>query len=59
VGIFVTAVNRSQLNAVEQQLSDQFSASIRRGFKAKLTPDTVRSVFEDALRRALVEAKPC
>lgn len=59
VGIFVTEVNRSQLNAAEQRLSDRFSAAIRRGVKARLTPDTVRSVFEDALRQVLTEAKPC
>lgn len=59
VGIFVTASNRSQLNAAEQRLSDHFSAAIRRGVKARLTPDTVRSVFEDALRKILTEAKPC
>jgi GntR family transcriptional regulator len=59
VGIFVTEVNRSQLNAAEQRLSDHFSAAIRRGVKARLTPDTVRSVFEDALRKILTEAKPC
>ncbi|MFN9713558.1 MAG: GntR family transcriptional regulator [Planctomycetota bacterium] len=59
VGIFVTALNRSQLNAAEQRLSDHFSAAIRRGVTARLTPDTVRSVFEDALRKILTEAKPC
>lgn len=59
VGVFVAAVNRSQLNAAEQRLSDQFTVAIRRGVKARLTPDTIRSVFEDALRRALVEARPC
>ncbi|MFN5322246.1 MAG: GntR family transcriptional regulator [Planctomycetota bacterium] len=56
VGIFVAAAHRDHLNAAEQRLSSQFSAAIRQGVKANLTPDTVRSVFEDALRQILVEA---
>jgi GntR family transcriptional regulator len=57
VGIFVAATNRDHLNASEQRLSKQFSTAIRQGVKANLTPDTVRSVFEDSLRQVLVEAK--
>ena len=56
VGIFVAATNRDHLNAAEQRLSKQFSTAIRQGVKARLTPDTVRSVFEDSLRQILVEA---
>jgi hypothetical protein len=59
VGIFVTAVNRNRLNAAEQRLSQQFAGAIRQGVKASLTPDTIRSVFEDALRQTLVEVKKC
>jgi GntR family transcriptional regulator len=56
VGIFVSATNRNHLNAAEQRLSNQFSTAIRQGVKSRLTPDTVRSVFEDALRQILAEA---
>ena len=56
VGILVAATNRDHLNASEQRLSKQFSTAIRQGVKARLTPDTVRSVFEDSLRQILVEA---
>jgi GntR family transcriptional regulator len=59
VGIFVTAVNRNRLNAAEQRLSQQLAGAIRQGVKASLTPDTIRSVFEDALRQTLVEVKKC
>jgi GntR family transcriptional regulator len=59
VGIFVTAVNRNRLNAAEQRLIQQFAGAIRQGVKASLTPDTIRSVFEDALRQTLVEVKKC
>jgi GntR family transcriptional regulator len=56
VGMFVSAVNRDHLNAAEQRLSNQLLAAMRQGVKANLTPDTVRSVFEDALRQILAEA---
>jgi GntR family transcriptional regulator len=59
VGIFVRVVNRIQVNATEQRLSQQLSAAIRQGVKSRLTPDTIRSVFEDALQQILQEVKKC
>jgi GntR family transcriptional regulator len=59
VGIFVRVINRSQVNASEQRLSQQLSAAIRLGVKSRLTPDTIRSVFEDALKQILQEVKKC
>jgi len=59
VGIFVRVVNRSQVNATEQRLSQQLSAAIRQGVKSRLTPDTIRAVFEDALQQILQEVKKC
>ena len=55
-GVFVSATDRDHLNAAEQRLSKQFSTAIRQGVKERLTPDAVRSVFEDSLRQILVEA---
>ena len=57
VGIFVTQVNRSRLNAAEERLSQRLLASIRQSMKAGLTPDAIRSVFESAMRENLAGAK--
>lgn len=50
VGIFVVAVDRIRMNAAEERLSNQLLTAIRQGVKAGLTPDAVRSAFENALR---------
>ena len=57
IGIFVVTANRSRLNAAEERLSNQLLAAIRQGVKVGLTPDAVRSAFENALREFLAGAK--
>ena len=57
IGIFVVTANRNRLNAAEERLSNQLLAAIRQGVKAGLTPDAVRSAFENALREFLAGAK--
>lgn len=56
VGIFVATSNRDHFNTAEKRLCNQFLTAIRQGVKARLTPDTIRSVFEDALREFLLDA---
>jgi GntR family transcriptional regulator len=56
VGIFVVAVDRNRVNAAEERLSNQLRTAIRQGVKAGLTPDAVRSAFENALREFLAGA---
>lgn len=57
VGVFVVAVDRNHVNASEERLSNQLLTAIRQGVKAGLTPDAVRSAFENALREFLAGAK--
>lgn len=59
VGIFVRSVNRSHASSSEQRLSQQLSTAIRQGVKSGLTPDTIRSVFEDTLKQTLQEVRKC
>jgi GntR family transcriptional regulator len=59
VGIFVRAVNRIHASSSEQRLSQQLSTAIRQGVKSGLTPDTIRSVFEDTLKQTLQEVRKC
>ena len=57
VGVFVVIANRNHKNAAEERLSNQLLAAIRQGVKTGLTPDAVRSAFENALREFLTGAK--
>jgi GntR family transcriptional regulator len=50
VGVFVVAVDRKGMNAAEERLSNHLLKAIRLGVKSGLTPDAVRSAFENALR---------
>ena len=57
IGIFVVSNNRNRMNAAEERLSNHLLVAIRQGVKAGLTPDAVRTSFENALREFLAGAK--
>lgn len=57
VGIFVASSNFKKMNAAETTLTNQMMLAIRRGVKAGLTPDAVRSAFEASMREFLARVK--
>ena len=57
IGIFVMKNSRQRMNAAEERLQERFQSTIRQGFRAGLTVDSVRATFESAMRHMLDEAK--
>jgi GntR family transcriptional regulator len=53
VGVFVVQSNRRKLSEAETRLCNQYASAIRQAFKAGVTPDATRAMFEQSLREVL------
>jgi DNA-binding transcriptional regulator YhcF (GntR family) len=56
VGVFVVQSNRRKLSEAETRLCNQYASAIRQAFKAGVTPDATRAMFEQSLREVLTGA---